>query len=62
MSKDKWMVNDCILVPYPDEDLFQDGELNNEIKWMTPISDVEAKIIKLWRDGDITIAQWEDLK
>lgn len=50
-----------ILVAYPDEDLFEDGELSDEKKWMTPISDVEAKIIKLWRHGKITIAQWKEL-
>ena len=50
------------LIEYPAEDLFEDGELSNEKKWMTPISDVEAKIIKLWRNGDITIAKWEDFK
>tara|TARA_R110002074_G_scaffold80520_4_gene181038 strand:- start:335 stop:508 length:174 start_codon:yes stop_codon:yes gene_type:complete len=56
------MINDNhILIEYPDEDLFEDGELSNEKKWMTPISDVEAKIIKLWRKDKIVIAKWKEL-
>ena len=42
-----------ILVEYPDEDLFEDGELNE--------AEVEEKIITLWRMGKITIARWEKL-
>ena len=41
-----------ILVPYPDEDLFEDGELDE--------AGVEEKIITLWRMGKIVIARWED--
>tara|TARA_R100000951_G_scaffold115473_3_gene123653 strand:- start:2348 stop:2521 length:174 start_codon:yes stop_codon:yes gene_type:complete len=56
------MINDNhILIEYPDEDLFEDGELSNEKKWMTPVSDVEAKIIRLWRADKIVIAKWEKL-
>jgi len=54
--------NNHILIEYPDEDLFEDGELSNEKKWMTPISDVEAKIIKLWRKDKIVIARWKELE
>ena len=42
-----------ILVEYPDEDLFEDGELDE--------AEVEEKIITLWRMGKITIARWEKL-
>ena len=42
-----------ILIQYPDEDLFEDGELNE--------AEVEEKIITLWRMGKITIARWEKL-
>jgi len=63
MSKAKWMVNDCILVPYPDEDLFEDGELDNTDRCLyDAITEVEHKIIQMWRNDKIVIAQWEDLK
>ena len=39
------------LIEYPTEDLFEDGELD--------ASDVEEKIIWLWRRGYITIARWD---
>jgi hypothetical protein len=42
-----------ILIEYPDEDLFEDGELDE--------AGVEEKIITLWRMGKIVIARWEDL-
>lgn len=49
------------LKEYPDEDLFEDGELSNDLKYDKKflISEVEKKILWLWRDGDITIARWE---
>ena len=61
-GSDNVNLSNCILIEYPDEDLYEDGELSDEKKWMTPVSEVEAKIIKLWRKGDITIAKWEDFK
>ena len=57
---DKIKMN-SILIEYPTEDLFEDGELSNKKKWMIPISYVEAKIIRLWREGEIVIAKWEEL-
>ena len=52
-----------ILIEYPDEDLFEDGELSNlvEVKRIK-ISEVELKILRLWRQDKIVIARWEDLK
>ena len=44
--------NKMELIEYPTEDLFEDGELD--------ASDVEEKIIWLWRRGYITIARWEN--
>ena len=40
-----------ILIEYPDEDLFEDGELSR--------FEVEKKIIRLWRHNKIVIARWE---
>tara|TARA_R110002020_G_scaffold227539_14_gene438205 strand:+ start:1355 stop:1516 length:162 start_codon:yes stop_codon:yes gene_type:complete len=50
------------LIEYPDEDLFEDGELSNDLKYDKKflISEVEKKIVWLWRDGKIQIARWED--
>ena len=56
------MINDNhILIQYPDEDLFEDGELSDETYFLDNISEVEDKIIKLWRAGKIVIAKWEKL-
>tara|TARA_Y100001938_G_scaffold135450_1_gene197144 strand:- start:412 stop:621 length:210 start_codon:yes stop_codon:yes gene_type:complete len=62
MSKDKWMVNDCILVPYPDEDLFEDGELDESTTKMVAITPVQEKILWLTSTGRAVLATWEDLK
>ena len=53
-----------ILVPYPDEDLFEDGELSDDKHdIMHRISEVEYKILQMWRnDRRIVIARWENLK
>ena len=54
-----------ILIEYPDEDLFEDGELSDDMAIRPvgmPITEVEDKIIKLWRQGKIVIAKWEELK
>ena len=52
-----------ILVAYPDEDLFEDGELSEDLKYEKKflISEVEKKIIWLWRNGKIELARWEKL-
>ena len=51
-----------ILIEYPDEDLFEDGELSDKPNTtMVGISEVEVKIIQMWRKGKIVIARWEDL-
>ena len=47
------ITTDSILVAYPDEELFEDGELDEAA--------VEEKIIWLWRNGKIQIARWEKL-
>ena len=43
-------MSDLILEEYADEHLYEDGELNQ--------SQVEDKIIKLWRQGKIVLAQY----
>tara|TARA_R110002051_G_scaffold324572_1_gene422458 strand:- start:870 stop:1043 length:174 start_codon:yes stop_codon:yes gene_type:complete len=48
------------LIEYPEEDLFEDGELSDEIYLLDNISEVEDKIIRLWRQGKIVIAKWEE--
>ena len=51
------------LIEYPDEDLYEDGELDNknrDIKFI--ITEVEYKILQLWRNDEIVIARWEELK
>ena len=48
------------LIEYPQEDLYEDGELSDEIYLLDNISEVEDKIIKLWRQGKIVIAKWEE--
>ena len=61
--EEKDMSCNHILVPYPDEDLFEDGELNdNKHDLMHRISEVEYKILQMWRNDRIVIARWEDLK
>jgi hypothetical protein len=50
-----------ILIEYPDEDLYEDGELSDETFLLSDISEVELKIIRLWRQNKIVIARWEDL-
>ena len=52
-----------ILTPYPDEDLFEDGELSDDRHdIMHRISEVEYKILQMWRHHKIVIAQWKELK
>tara|TARA_R100001244_G_scaffold89864_1_gene68277 strand:+ start:86 stop:262 length:177 start_codon:yes stop_codon:yes gene_type:complete len=49
------------LIEYPDEDLFEDGELDNknrDIKFI--ITEVEYKILQLWRQDKIVLAKWEE--
>ena len=43
------------LIEYPDEDLYEDGELSNDTYLLGDISEVEYKIIRLWRQNKITI-------
>ena len=51
------------LIEYPQEDLYEDGELSNDLEYGKKllISEVEKKIIRLWRNDKIVIARWEDL-
>jgi len=57
------------LIEYPDEDLYEDGELNDKpdpvltaeaLVKTKPLSSVEYKILQLWRTNKIVIAKWED--
>tara|TARA_R100000234_G_scaffold92625_1_gene60871 strand:- start:122 stop:352 length:231 start_codon:yes stop_codon:yes gene_type:complete len=61
MSKDKWKLKE-----YPDEDLYEDGELSDDNLLGDLhdfiISEVEYKILQLWRNDKIVIARWEKLK
>jgi hypothetical protein len=51
-----------ILIQYPDEDLFEDGELSdNKHDILHRISEVEYKILQMWRNDKIVIARWEKL-
>ena len=51
-----------ILIEYPDEDLFEDGELSDDKHdLMHRISEVEYKILQMWRNDKIVIARWEKL-
>ena len=51
-----------ILIQYPDEDLFEDGELcDNKHDILHRISEVEYKILQMWRHDKIVIAKWEKL-
>tara|TARA_Y100001963_G_scaffold6159_1_gene7929 strand:+ start:386 stop:583 length:198 start_codon:yes stop_codon:yes gene_type:complete len=51
--------NKMKLIEYPDEDLYEDGELSNDTYLLGDISEVEYKIIRLWRQNKITIAKWD---
>ena len=42
---------EAILVEYPKEDLYEDGELNQ--------SEVDYKLLVLWKRGDIVLARYE---
>ena len=50
-----------ILIQYPDEDLFEDGELSNDRVLTESISELEFKILQMWRHNKIVIAKWEKL-
>ena len=58
------MIKNATLIEYPDEELFEDGELSDDLKYEKKflISEVEKKIVLLWRHNKIVIAKWEDLK
>ena len=50
------------LMEYPQEDLFEDGELSDDKHdLMHRISEVEYKILQMWRNDKIVIARWEKL-
>ena len=50
------------LKEYPDEDLFEDGELSTDLKYEKKflISEVEQKVVWLWRNNKAVIAKWEE--
>jgi len=53
--------NNHILVAYPDEDLFEDGELDESTTRKVSITPVEEKILWLLSTGRAVLARWEDL-
>lgn len=57
---DKIKMN-SILVEYPDEDLFEDGELDESTTRKVSITPVEEKILWLLSTGRAVLARWEDL-
>ena len=50
-----------ILIKYPDEDLFEDGELDESTTRKVSITPVEEKILWLLSTGRAVLARWEDL-
>ena len=49
------------LVPYQDEDLFEDGELDESTTKSAKITPVQEKILWLLSTGRAVLARWEDL-
>ena len=50
------------LIEYPDEDLFEDGELDESTTRMVAITPVQEKIQWLLSTGRAVLAEWEDSK
>ena len=50
-----------ILIEYPDEDLFEDGELDESTTRKVSITPVEEKILWLLNTGRAVLARWEEL-
>ena len=51
-----------ILIAYPDEDLFEDGQLDNTEPYIRRrLTEVEYKILQMWRNDKIVVARWEEL-
>ena len=46
----------------PHEDLFEDGELSTDLKYEKQflISEVEQKVVWLWRNNKAVLAKWEE--
>ena len=51
-----------ILVEYPDEDLFEDGELDESTTKQVYITPVQEKILWLLSNNKAVLAFWEELK
>lgn len=51
-----------ILIPYPDEDLFEDGELDESTTKSAKITPVQEKILWLLSTNRAVLAKWEELK
>ena len=49
------------LIEYPDEDLFEDGELDESTTRKVSITPVEEKILWLLNTGRAVLARWEEL-
>ena len=50
-----------ILIEYPDEDLFEDVELDESTTRKVSITPVEEKILWLLNTGRAVLARWEEL-
>ena len=51
-----------ILVPYPDEDLFEDGELDESTTRKASITPVQEKALWLLSTGRAVLAVWQESK
>ena len=58
---DKMKNDNHILIEYPDEDLFEDGELDESTTRKVSITPVEEKILWLLSTGRAVLARWEEL-
>ena len=48
------------LIEYPDEDLFEDGELDESTTKLVEITPVQEKILWLLSYGKVVLATWEE--
>ena len=54
------LYNGMKLIDYPDEDLFEDGELDESTTKMVAITPVQEKILWLTSTGRAVLAKWEE--
>ena len=60
MSHYRWKQGKPTLAEYPDEDLFEDGELDESTTRKVSITPVEEKILWLLNTGRAVLARWEE--